>query len=251
MEYTVYKHTSPSGKVYIGVTSTDVKRRWGYGSGYNHNEYFRRAIKKYGWDNFAHDILYSGLTKDDAYSKERALIKEYRSNEKEHGYNHTDGGEVGKKLSKEAIDKIREHARKRVGENNPRYGKHCTDETKEKIRAAIVGRFAGKNNPNFGKPMKDEQKKKISESRKGKHFPKLSDAMKKSEKIKANSEKRMKEIHQYTKDGAFVKTWRSAPDAAMVLCGRRGGQSNISSCANGNLGSAYGFVWRYSNNEEC
>ena len=27
--YTVYKHTCQNGKVYIGITSLDVKTRWG------------------------------------------------------------------------------------------------------------------------------------------------------------------------------------------------------------------------------
>ena len=27
--YTVYKHTSPSGKVYIGITCCPVEKRWG------------------------------------------------------------------------------------------------------------------------------------------------------------------------------------------------------------------------------
>lgn len=26
--FTVYRHTSPSGKVYIGITCQDVKNRW-------------------------------------------------------------------------------------------------------------------------------------------------------------------------------------------------------------------------------
>lgn len=45
MNFTVYKHTSPSNKVYIGITSQSVIKRWGSGHGYRHNEYFFRAIK--------------------------------------------------------------------------------------------------------------------------------------------------------------------------------------------------------------
>ena len=44
--FTVYKHTTPSGKVYIGITSVDVKDRWMSGHGYRHNSYFENAIKK-------------------------------------------------------------------------------------------------------------------------------------------------------------------------------------------------------------
>ena len=55
----------------------------------------------------------------------------------------------------------------------------------------------------------------------------------------------MKPILQYTLGGEFVKRWESAPDASEALIGCRRGQSNICSCANGNLKTAYGFVWKY------
>ena len=32
--YTVYKHTSPIGKVYIGITKMNPIRRWSNGKGY-------------------------------------------------------------------------------------------------------------------------------------------------------------------------------------------------------------------------
>lgn len=95
MAYTVYKHTSPSGKVYIGVTSLRPEERWGGGAGYVKNKHFNRAIKKYGWDNIKHEILFDGLSKDDAFKIEIKLIKEYRSNERKFGYNLGTGGEHG------------------------------------------------------------------------------------------------------------------------------------------------------------
>ena len=61
MAYTVYKHTSPSGKVYIGITSIDPAKRWK--QGYSHNKHFSMAIKKYGWENIKSEIIASGLTK--------------------------------------------------------------------------------------------------------------------------------------------------------------------------------------------
>ena len=95
MAYTVYKHTSPSGKVYIGVTSLRPEERWGGGAGYVKNKHFNRAIKKYGWDNIKHEILFDGLSKEDAFKIEIELIKEYRSSEREFGYNLGTGGEHG------------------------------------------------------------------------------------------------------------------------------------------------------------
>lgn len=62
-KYCVYKHTAPDGRVYIGITGNDPKIRWSSGSGYRNNTYFTRCIKKYGWTNFKHEILFDKLSK--------------------------------------------------------------------------------------------------------------------------------------------------------------------------------------------
>ena len=246
MGYSVYKHTSPNGKVYIGITSTSLNRRWGYGSNYHNNEYFSRAIRKYGWENFTHDVLYTDLTAEEAELKERELIAFYHSTDPNRGYNLTTGGEKGKRHHPSSIQKMREKKiGKYVGKKNPSYGTHPSELTRRRISEALKGRFSGERNPNYGKPMSDRQKKLISDSRKGKHYPKLSEAIKTSEAWIETREKMKKPVVQYTKDGQFVKEWESAPDASVALIGHRKGQSNICGCANGNLKSAYGYVWKY------
>ena len=55
--YTVYKHISPNGKQYVGITKQDVVKRWANGEGYKNCTYFYNAIQKYGWENFQHIIL--------------------------------------------------------------------------------------------------------------------------------------------------------------------------------------------------
>ena len=60
-KYIVYKHTTPSNKVYIGITFRNPIIRWSSGRGYINNKHFFRAILKYGWDNIKHEILYSDL----------------------------------------------------------------------------------------------------------------------------------------------------------------------------------------------
>lgn len=54
--YTVYRHISPNGKAYVGITSKSVKDRWQNGKGYWFNKHFTAAINKYGWDSFKHEI---------------------------------------------------------------------------------------------------------------------------------------------------------------------------------------------------
>ena len=63
-EYSVYCHTFPNGKRYIGISS-DCEKRWRNGKGYETQPKMDRAIKKYGWDNFQHIIVYENLTKED------------------------------------------------------------------------------------------------------------------------------------------------------------------------------------------
>lgn len=160
--YTVYKHTSPSGKVYIGITSQDVKERWGYGQGYRNNEHFWRAIQKYGWKNFEHTILYENLTKSQACEKEKELIAFYKSTNSEYGYNHSIGGESGSngiKHSPETIEKIRKSntGQKRSIETRERIRKIKTgvkysEEASRKKSIALKGRkFSDKTKEKIGR----------------------------------------------------------------------------------------------------
>lgn len=112
--YCVYKHTTPSNKVYIGITSQNPLHRWNSGKGYKNNNHFWNAIIKYGWDNIKHEILFDKLSKNEACKKEVELIAYYKSNNPSYGYNHSIGGEFGgsgvhTKLSKETIEKIKQN----------------------------------------------------------------------------------------------------------------------------------------------
>lgn len=107
--YVVYIHTSPSGKKYVGVTSQDVNKRWLRGHGYFRNEYFTRAINKYGWDNFKHEIVAAGLSKKGAEFLEKTLIARYRSNLKRYGYNIKDGGDTNGKHAERSKRLMSEH----------------------------------------------------------------------------------------------------------------------------------------------
>ena len=93
--YTVYMHTNLiNDKKYIGITQQVPEMRWKNGKGYKSTSHFRKAIDKYGWDNFKHEILYTGLTAEEASLKEQELIKQYDTTNRLHGYNNSTGGEV-------------------------------------------------------------------------------------------------------------------------------------------------------------
>lgn len=103
MGYYVYKHTSPSGKVYIGITQQRPTKRWGGGSNYDYNDHFINAIRKYGWESFKHEILFSDLTADEAREKEIELIAFYDSADRDKGYNVSPGGQLQTEETKEKI----------------------------------------------------------------------------------------------------------------------------------------------------
>lgn len=104
--WSVYKHTSPSGKVYIGIAK-DVRHRWrNNGTGYRGSTRIWYAIQKYGWDNFLHETVAKNLTRDEACEMEITLIKKYNATDPNFGYNLTSGGQHGT-LSQESIEKLR------------------------------------------------------------------------------------------------------------------------------------------------
>ena len=90
-KWTVYRHTSPSGKVYIGITSQNVERRWNSGKGYTLCKAFYNAILKYGWDNIKHEVLFTNLSEERAKKLEIELIMHYKK--LRISYNITDGGD--------------------------------------------------------------------------------------------------------------------------------------------------------------
>ena len=97
-KYVVYKHTNlVNGKVYIGITRQDLNKRWQNGYGYV-GTYFGNAVQKYGWDNFSHEILRTGLTEEEACAEEKRLISVYQSQDKDHGYNIMEVGQTGDNL---------------------------------------------------------------------------------------------------------------------------------------------------------
>ena len=97
--YTLYVHTCPNNKRYVGITRQKVKDRWGAnGKGYEeHNKHFYSAIQKYGWENIKHEVMLTDLTKEEAEFWEVYYIDLYNTTNREHGYNKAKGGLVNSK----------------------------------------------------------------------------------------------------------------------------------------------------------
>jgi group I intron endonuclease len=142
-KYSVYCHTNKiNNKKYIGITSQKPQNRWRNGNGYRNNEHFFRAIQKYGWHNFSHEILYVDLSQEDAEKIEIKLIREWETFNNDKGYNIEFGGNVQKIIPQTTRDRISKALR----------GHECSEQTKIKISKAKKG----KSNPNKGKKMSKE-----------------------------------------------------------------------------------------------
>ena len=162
---TIYKLTSPSGKIYIGQTTNlkDRKRCL-----YNTNKYYSghkldNAIKKYGIENFKYEILVQLEMEDKFLLREHLDVLESQYIEKynsyNNGYNMTLGGSGSKGCfqTEESRKKISEKAKGRKGSM---LGKHLTEEQKRKVSEFAKTRIGDKN-PFFGKTHTTNSKNKI------------------------------------------------------------------------------------------
>ena len=131
--WSVYRHTTPSGGVYIGITGNPVKKRWQRGKGYEKCPAFSKAIQKYGWENIQHEVLFENLYKEEADKKEKELIEYYKTYG--HCYNVADGGSRDF-VSEETKEKMRKN---RQGKNSHAYGKKWSQESRNLTSQAIKG----------------------------------------------------------------------------------------------------------------
>ena len=220
MNYTVYKHTAPDGRIYVGITSQKPTSRWQGGNGYKGNSYFTRAINKYGWENFSHEILFENLSRDEAVKIEIELIAKYKSNQRKFGFNISSGGESksGTTISQRQKDIISAASKGRI----------VSETTRKKLSIASKRTWSnpehvehmreinsGKNNKMFGKKLSDE------------------------EKIK----RKAKAVLQYSMDGTMIGSFISIHDANEKTGVNR---NDLSKCCKGIFRQAGGYIWRYA-----
>lgn len=93
-QWKLYMHTNKiNGKKYIGITSReDVEVRWGKDGERYENQVFGKAIQKYGWDGFKHEVLATG-TEIEIKRLEKEYIEKFNT-KSPFGYNVVDGGKA-------------------------------------------------------------------------------------------------------------------------------------------------------------
>lgn len=149
---------------------------------------FLNAVKKYGRKNFSKEILQWASSKEELDELEKSFIKKYDAVNSPDFYNIQEGGGswgvgqlagernpfYGKHHTEETKQKIKENLPDQSGENNPNYGNRWSEEKKTAFSEATTGRYVGENNPNYGNRWTDEQRKHMSETMKGRNAGELS-----------------------------------------------------------------------------
>ncbi len=150
--YLIYKHTSPSGKSYIGLTKNLSLRNSRHKIPSSGCVAFASAIKKYKWETFKTKILAENLTLDEANNLEPQFIAEHKTLSP-NGYNLCTGGKVGI-----PADEVR------IKISNALRGKKKSEEHKAKLSASHKGKkqtakhIANARATRVGKKFSEEQK---------------------------------------------------------------------------------------------
>ncbi len=252
-DYSIYKATTPSGKVYIGKTSGTLSSRISahrYDAVVRKKEWaFSRAIRKYG-----HHIKWTIICdKIYSYSEinylEKFHIMKNKSNQPEYGYNLTDGGDGGQLVGDSYLKKAKSlkvfysspkgiAMKKKLAKSSKIARKNKS--INEKIKAAR-GTEASKLKTSIDSKHRYENK----EARE-----KLSTIMVKVYKddtlrariAAATRKARAKPFTVWDNNGTIVGSWDSASTCAEEMNLSRGG---ISACLNGYRGSVNGYRFKW------
>ena len=184
-----------NGKQYVGQTIFTLEERWKkhlYSVESESKYYFHRAIRKYGEENFSLSILQVCETKEEMDFVEIFYIA-FLNTKAPKGYNATDGGEgqLGRKLSEEAIQKMRKAF---TGRPNPKNSEHLKNNPRP--RNPVSGRLLSDKEISTGlwetKKAKasPETCLKMSEAHKG--FKHTDESKKKMKGVRRSEETRKK-----------------------------------------------------------
>lgn len=207
--YVVYRHIFPNGKSYIGITcAKPYTRRWTGGGMYCQQPKMSNAIKKYGWENVKHIILFSGLSLDEANKLEREMITKY--NTIENGYNVAPGGGGNK-------------------------GFHHSAEARHKISISAKGRKRPWASANLRTFMKNNGAWNKGRTLSPSHYQNLIPTWeRKCKPITAFDRHTMKPVLHFNSCEEASKFAGVSPE-------------NISRCARGRRPTSAGYIWRYDN----
>lgn len=234
--FCVYMHTNQiNNKRYVGITNQKPSYRWRTdGSGYKH-QMFGRAIDKYGWENFSHELLAIDVSKEEACKLEQKYIEKYKTMNPDFGYNISSGGESG------AFGVYNRGVSKPVYQYDldGNYIREwpSSDEIERQLgilSSNILACTTGKVKTSGGYQWSRQKYDRIG-------------TIDSESTLRARHDKNI-EIYKYNKkDGSFAEKFNSIWDAANSIenskCSKVSLRKHILNCLNGNELSTHGYRW--------
>lgn len=245
--YSVYRHISPNGKSYIGITMQSPERRFQNGNGYKTQTAFNRAIQKYGWDNFKHEILEENLTEREACEKEAYYISEVYNSFAPNGYNSREGGTTGRNnvtpiiqfykgepvnffesisIASKDLNIAQKTIRMHCGESNSIEGYHF-------IQMDSIAPY--KIPEKYRDLLSPEHKKAI----------KRIISLDSHNRVVSRNKASVKPINKYTLEGQYICTFPSLVEAKKSIADSDGGAIAAAVNPNRQGDNAYGYMWKY------
>jgi hypothetical protein len=249
--HTIYKATTPNGKVYVGKTGQTLKKRiWDHEwFAKRTNTLFAKALRKYGdqifWEVLEENVI--GLERSN--ERERYWISTLRAAETAYGYNLTEGGDGGRKspeaekkrvLSISKALKRPETRAKLSAKSRDMWASKCaemsaaikrTRSTAESRALTSIRSKEAYSNPETKKKLGDSVRKRYTDPGERK---KTSDSTRSA---------RARKFSGWTRDGELVGTWVNKIAAAQDLGIPYTG---ISSVLTGRLKHTRGYVFKYN-----
>jgi group I intron endonuclease len=235
LQFILYRTTNIiNNEIYIGVHETKNINDGYLGSGLK----LKRAIRKYGKDNFKREILELFPSREEMYAAEKAIVTE-EFIKRPDVYNMTVGGNMppnhrkGKKNWNSGLKtgpQTKEHIEKRfksiIGRPSKLKGRITPEQVKEKIGKANKGKLKGREPWNKGKVgVQSAWNKGISPSEETKQ--KISKTMKTKKSVLC------------VDTGEIFSSLSSASKEKKI------NRENISNCAHGKIACAGGLKWKF------
>jgi group I intron endonuclease len=197
------------------------------------NAHLIAAWNKYGEKNFDYFVLETIDINNQELLTDRELywIKEYKSIQREFGYNLRMDSSSNMIVHEETRKKISEAV---TGERNPNYNNKWSNTQKEEMSLKIKKQFeTGRKKPTMETALKGI----AIRNEKWQNNPEL-----KLEMARKVAEKRNKfQIHQLTKEGDLIKIWENVLEIRTAYPEYK--RHNIYAVCSGEKPSIYGYKW--------
>lgn len=153
-EYHIYGIVNKAnGKIYIGQTKQGYRKRFiQHLCPKDKSPLLKKAIEKYGKENFECELIDIAYSREEANIKEKMWIKILKTYKAENGYNLSMGGVIGD-FNEETKRKMSEAHK---GDKNYFYGKHHTAKAKRKMSEKKKGNYTGSEHPRARKVICEE-----------------------------------------------------------------------------------------------